>query len=397
MIATRPARVLFLNSRSEFGGADMGLLALVRHLNPARFTSVVILPHHGPLVEALQKAGARIIYLDICRLERLANPAQLLVFLWRFASSLFQLLCMIRRESIDLVYTNSSAIQVGALAARLAGIPNVWHVREIWREPRWLTRPLYRYVYALANRIIAISHAVAQGNFGRADGKIRVVRDGIDLSRFQHLAPRSTALMERHGLDPTRPIVSTVARIVPQKGIETFIEAARHVLDAGIDVQFCIAGDIPRPMYRGYKEKLQQAVDRGRLSDRVFWLGWIDDVPALLNASTVFVLASAGPEGAGLVIPEAWLSGAAVIGPGHSGPAELVQHEHNGLLFEASNPVELGEMMLRLLREKETRRRLAETGRQDALRKHDARRNTADVQTILADLIQGHRGWGSND
>jgi len=387
-MADRPARLLFLNSRSEYGGADMGLLGIVRHLDTERFTPLVVLPHKGPLVGDLEAAGARVIYLDICRLERLATPAQILLFLWRFIKSLWGLLRIVRQERIDLIYTNSSAIQVGALAARLAGIPNVWHIREIWTEPRWLTKPLYRYIYTLANRIIAISHAVALGNFGHDQGKIHVVRDGIDLSRFEGLELRSEAILQRYDLDQSMPIVTTIARMVPQKGLATFVEAARYVRDVGVDARFCLAGDIPRPMYQGYKDGLVREIARSQLEDRVHLLGWSDDTPALLHASTLFVLASIGPEGAGLVIPEAWLSGIPAIGPDHTGPAELIQHGQNGFQFEAGNAEDLAEKIIAMLRDRDSLREMAENGRRDALEKHDAGRNTARIQDIVSELLQ---------
>jgi glycosyltransferase involved in cell wall biosynthesis len=366
----------------------MGLLAIVRHLNPERFTPLVVLPAEGPLVGDLEAAGARVIYLDICRLERLANPRQIVEFLCRFVQSLRQLLRIIREERIDLVYTNSSAIQVGALAARLAGIPNVWHIREIWTEPRWLTKPLYRYVYALSHRIIAISHAVAQGNFGRADGKIHVVRDGIDRSRFTRLDQRAAAIRQRYRLDTSWPIVTTVARMVPQKGLASFVDAARRLRDAGVNARFCIAGDIPRPMYARYKAELQDEIQLNQIADRVHLLGWVEDVPALLHTSNIFVLASIGPEGAGLVIPEAWLSGIAVIGPDHSGPAELIRHGENGLLFEAGRGDDLAAKVMALLSDPEALSQMAERGREDALALHDAGQNTARIEDIMTELLQ---------
>ena len=392
MSQERPARVLFLNSRSEYGGADMGLLTIVRYLDRARFEPIVVLPQDGPLVPRLRDAGADVLFLDICRLERLASPAQLWSFARRFAGSLAGLRRIIRRRGIDLVYTNSSAIQVGALAARLEHIPNVWHLREIWTSPRWLTWPLYRYVYALADRIIAISRAVALGNFGRAGGKIIVVHDGVDLARFEQWEGRGEDLRRRWGMTQPWPIVTSVARLVPQKGLDCLIEAARRLRDAGVDAYTCIAGDIPRPMYQPYKERLARMIAEYSLSDRVFLLGWCDDAPALLHRSDLFVLASVGPEGAGLVIPEAWLAGIPVVAPDHSGPAEIVADGRNGLLFRSANAGDLAEKIAALLADPARRRALAETGRQTALERHDAQRNTAIIAEAMSALLAGRRG-----
>jgi glycosyltransferase involved in cell wall biosynthesis len=386
-MSRRPARILFLNSRSEFGGADMGLHSIVRYLDPARFQSIVLLPHAGPLVAPLQAAGAEVLYHDICRLERLATPAQISAFARGFVQSLAYLRQTIQERQIDLVYTNSSAIPVGALAARRAGIPNVWHVREIWTSPRWLTRPLYRYIRAYADRIIAISQAVAQGDFGRLVPKISIIRDGVDTARFQNLDAPAAAIRAELGLSPDARLVVSMARLTPQKGMHVFIEAAHLALQAGADAYFAIAGDIPRPMYQPYKARLRQMIADFGLEQRVSLIGWRADGPALLRAADVFVLASAGPEGAGLVIPEAWLAGAPVIVPDHSGPREIVEDGRTGLWFRNADAGDLSAKLCALLVDSARRRALASAGRQVALTYHDARVNTAAIADLLDDLL----------
>ncbi|MGC8826115.1 MAG: glycosyltransferase, partial [Anaerolineae bacterium] len=105
----------------------------------------------------------------------------------------------------------------------------------------------------------------------------------------------------------------------------------------------------------------------------------------------VVVLASAGPEGAGLIIPEAWLAGAPVIVPNHSGPLELVRHGETGLHFRAGDPVDLAAQIGTLLADAELRSRLAQAGRQVALTRHDARANTARLESVLDELLRPGR------
>ncbi|MGQ9517182.1 MAG: glycosyltransferase [Anaerolineae bacterium] len=384
---SEPKRILFLNSRSEYGGADMGLLTIVQNLDQRRFTPVVVLPHPGPLVGELEAAGARVIYLNLCRLERLAGLRDIWEFGRRFLSSTTQLMRLIRQEHIALVYTNSSAIPVGALAARLSKIPNVWHIREIWTSPRWLTRSLYRYIALTADRIITITYAVAVANFRDVGGKIRVIYDGVDRRRFENLDQRAAGVRRQFGLTEPWPIVASVARMVPQKGLDTLVEAAHRLNGAGIRAYFCLAGDIPRTMYQSYKDALCRRIQAHHLEDMVRLLGWIEDVPALLAASDVVVLASAGPEGAGLIIPEAWLAGTPVVVPNHSGPQELVRHGETGLHFRAGDADDLARQIETLLTDKEMRERLAQAGREVARTRHDAQRNTARVESVLDELL----------
>lgn len=384
---SEPKRILFLNSRSEYGGADMGLLTIVQNLDQRRFTPVVVLPHPGPLVGELEAAGARVIYLDLCRLERLSSLRDIWEFGRRFLSSTIQLMRLIRQEHISLVYTNSSAIPVGALAARLSKVPNVWHIREIWTSPRWLTRSLYRYIALAADRIITITYAVAMANFREVGSKIRVIYDGVDCQRFDSLDQRAAGVRRQFGLTEPWPIVTSVARMVPQKGLDTLVEAAHRLKEAGFHAYFCLAGDIPRAMYQSYKDELCRRIQTHHLEDMVRLLGWIEDVPALLAASDVVVLASAGPEGAGLIIPEAWLAGTPVVVPNHSGPQELVRHGETGLHFRAGDPDDLARQIETLLKDAELRARLAQAGREIARTRHDAQGNTARIESVLDELL----------
>jgi len=229
---------------------------------------------------------------------------------------------------------------------------------------------------------------VAQGNFGQPGPKVVVVYDGVDAACFEGLDGDATRLRERLGLEPGQPMVMTVARLVPQKGLHIFIEAARLAELAGAGAIYCIAGDIPRPMYQSYKERLQGMIRDYGLERKVLLLGWREDTPALLRVSDIFVLASVGPEGAGLVIPEAWLAGAPVIVPDHSGPREIVEDGVTGLRFPNADATALSERILMLLRDPALRATLAAAGRQQALARHNAQRNAAQIAGLLEPLLR---------
>ena len=394
-MAARPARLLFLNSRSEYGGADMGLLSVVRHLSPERFASWVILPQEGPLVADLRQAGASVHFMPLARLERLDSLAEVLRFPWQTIRSTWLLQRFIRRQGIDLVYTNSSAMQAGALAARLAGVPHVWHVREIWTSPRLITVPLYRFIHAFSDRVIALSQTAAEENFGRRAGDVQVIRDSIDPHRFQD-QPALAELRQEFGLAPDTPVVGTVARLAPQKGLHCFLEAAERLASQRAGVRFMIVGDIPRPRYQAYKDQLLDMARRPALDGRVIFTGWRGDVPALLQLFTVFVLPSSGAEGLGSVIAEAWWARRPVVAPDHSGPKETVRHGHTGLHFRSGSAADLAAQVDMLLEDGALRERLAAAGHEEALAHYNAVRNVQKIEDVLHDALTHSRKGRKN-
>jgi len=381
------ANILFLNSRSEYGGADMGLLSIVKYLSRERYRSWVVLPGDGPLVGAMRDAGAEVLQIPLAKLERLDSVAGLLAFPFRTMGSTTRLVRLIREKSIDLVYTNSSAIQAGALAARLAGVPHVWHIREIWTKPRLITRPLYRFARAASSEVIAITQAVARADFGAATDGIHIIGDSIDHQRFASLTSAKELRMEL-GISFDAPVVGTVARLVPQKGLHHFLEAAEIVLQECERARFLIVGDILRLRYQEYKDQLLCAASKPSLSGRVVFSGWRQDVPDLLRAMDVFALCSAGPEGLGSVIAEAWWAGRPVVAPDHSGPAEVVSPGQTGLLYRNGETEDLAESILSLLRDPELARRLASAGQAEAQAKYHAAVNVGRIEGIFDSVLK---------
>ena len=380
------AKVLFLTSRSELGGADFCLLEAIRYLDKERFKPLVGLPGPGPLVDDLLEAGAKVFYLDLQPLEKPEGPSDFARFLVGLMPSTLRLIRVLRQEQVDLVYTNSSAIQTGALAARLCCIPNVWHVREIWTTPKWLIRALNRYIYIMANHIIAISRAVADRNFGAwHSDKITVLYDGIDWSLYAE--PDKHISLATFGIRSDKPILGMVTRLVPWKGTHLLLEAAAGLVSMGYDFDILIVGDTPRSIYSSYKDDLLQQVAELGLSGKVFFVGWQAHVSSFLHQMDALVLPSVRPEPFGRVILEAWAAGKPVVASAHGGPLEIIQHGQNGLLFEPNDPGDLTRQLAFLLDHKEQREVMGKVGRRTVLQRFDVQRSVHQIQSICESVI----------
>ena len=140
----RGRRVLFLHSSAGRYGADRQLELIATGLDPDRFEPIVVLAERGPLCDALEAAGVEVHVRPLAVLRRaLMSPAGMGRVAAAWAADAGGLGRLARKRGVALVHTNTSVTLGGAAAARVAGVPHVWHVREIYAGfERWW--PAYR-------------------------------------------------------------------------------------------------------------------------------------------------------------------------------------------------------------------------------------------------------------
>jgi glycosyltransferase involved in cell wall biosynthesis len=168
---------------------------------------------------------------------------------------------------------------VGALAARLAGIPCVMHFHDTIAG-KALTA--LRVAARLGSRArIACSQMVADTI---AAGPTSVIYAPLDLDRYATIPERSSARAAL-GLPDDLPVVSLVGRINRWKGHDRFLRIAARVNES-IPVRFVIAG---APVFRDadFVPELYALADRLGLQDRIAFLPWVDDATSIYAASDI--------------------------------------------------------------------------------------------------------------
>ena len=186
---------------------------------------------------------------------------------------------LIRRRGVRIVHgTDFVTNFLGLLAARLAGARMVVNRVDLGHErPGFgpLRRRVEKLVSARADVVCANAEAVARlciSQEGCSPERVVVVRNGIDLRRFDELAARPL-----EGPFPAGgPVVAVVANLWPVKDHRTLVEAAALVRRHRPDVRFGLVGDGPE------RRDLERRIDELGLRDSVHLLGTRYDVPAIL-------------------------------------------------------------------------------------------------------------------
>jgi glycosyltransferase involved in cell wall biosynthesis len=150
-------------------------------------------------------------------------------------------------------------------------------------------------------------------------------------------------------------VVMTIAKLTPQKDLESFLYMACHVLGLRSSVMFLIAGTGPE------EDALKKLSAKLNLQTAVRFLGFQSDVSSLLAASDIFVLTSQW-EGLPRVVLEAMGAGKPVVAAAVSGVPELVVNDSTGFLVPRESPAKTAEAVVRLIDNPILRQQLGAAG-----------------------------------
>ncbi|HAS85113.1 MAG TPA: hypothetical protein DCS23_03550, partial [Candidatus Yonathbacteria bacterium] len=324
-------KILFVITKSNFGGAQKYVFDLATGLPKDQFDVAVALGGSGILIQKLHAENIRV--LPIFSLARDVNP-------WSDITAFFELWKIFREEKPDVVHLNSAkAGGVGALVARLAGVQKIIFTAHGWafneERPMWqkLIIKFFSWITViLSHETIAVSNAVRNNTSGWpfVVGKISVIKNGINEPNFLsssearlHLFAKANTHVPENAF-----IVGTIAELHKSKGLTYAIEAFAKLIPENPNLYYFIIGGGEE------KERLEALVGLHNLHGRVFLLGFVDDASRYLRAFDIFLLPSI-TEGLALVLLEAGLAGLPVVASSVGGIPEVIEEEKTGLLVPA--------------------------------------------------------------
>jgi glycosyltransferase involved in cell wall biosynthesis len=363
-------KIVHYTDTAGFGGAEQGLLTLLGGLDRERWEPVLF--HHAhsgiaPLLERTRRLGIRTREVPT---EPQSHDWRWLRFFGR----------MIRSERPAVFHAHlvwPLACTYGLAAAALFRVPAVVATQQLFapvETPR--DRRLQKLISMGIDRYIAVSDNLARElrPLVFRPERVVVIHNSVATARFR-CAP-SAALRESLttiGL----PLVLTLSRLDPQKGLPFLLEAAKMVPDA----VFAVAG-----AGRDRAALEDQARSLG-LNGRLLFLGHRDDIPDLLAVCDLFVLPSLF-EGLPISVLEAMAAGKPVVATRIGGTDETVEEGRTGFLVPARDPAALASAIRRVLADPPEARRMGEAGRARALSEFSAEtmvgRTTGLYENLLA-------------
>lgn len=334
-------KLLHVETGRHLYGGPQQVVWLLRGLGKRDVDSALVCVPGSDIDRAARELGIR-VYNVPCAGD--LDPS----FAWWLAQ-------VVRWESPDLLHCHSrrGADLSGGLVARFSGTPAVLSRRVDHPEPGWLAG----LRYGPFRRVIAISDTVAASlrDSGLAASRMLVIRSAVDHARFASTVD-AAEFRRRFGLQDDAVVIAAAGQLIPRKGHRYLLEAMAGLARAVPAAVLLVFGQ------GELEDELRQQAESLGLGRRVQFPGFRDDLDDYLGAIDLLVH-PALREGLGVAMLKAQAAGVPVVAFDVAGSREAVAGGRTGLLVPAKDARALERAIVRLLDDREERRRFGEAAR----------------------------------
>jgi glycosyltransferase involved in cell wall biosynthesis len=291
-----------------------------------------------------------------------------------------------REQKIDIIHTHGPKDSWMCFPLHLLGIPIV--------RSRHVTVPIkpgiqHSFIYRNGcRRVIATAEIIKQTlvNVNKLDvNRVDVVGEGVSLEEYN---PQIDKMIFRKewSVAADAPCVGIIAMMRGDKGHHFFLDAAFEVLKTHPDARFFMIGEGigGKRVERELRDRIQGVNEK-----RVIMTGYRWDIPQVIAAMDIVVIASIEVEAQSRIAPQTFACQRALIATKVGGIPELVTDEVNGLLVPPSDPKAMAEAMRKLLDDSSLRGKIADAGYQTAKEKLSIERMMEDTLAVYQKAVSG--------
>ena len=292
---------------------------------------------------------------------------------------------IVRRYGIDIIHLNNGFTPFeGMLAARLAGVPCVVHLRGFRTEQRSSHGNTYRRIA----RTITVSDAVREslGSTSIRPDQIVTIYDPVDTDRFAEVADGREETRAAWGIAPDDVAVGIFGRVIPWKGQLEFVRSALEAMRTAPNLKAVIVGDESDGPAE-YFEEVKKLIRASPFAERFVLTGFQPRVAEFYHAMDIVVHASIQPEPFGMVVPEAMAARRPIIAADAGGPREVVTPGEDGLLVPAGDVHGMAKAMIALASDPDLRQSMGEHGHAMVSARFTIARIAAQVMAVYRELV----------
>lgn len=379
----RKHKIAYVIDGLGMGGAERLMVPILKHLNRDRFDAYVCALQSrdgNPMAEELRLLGIPVECLDIKHLRD-----------W---DALPRLTGYLKRVGADLVHTQLEFANIlGNVSAKYLRLPSVCTIHvmpalDVKTKSKLHQRVEWFALRRFCDRVISVSEEARQHHLaisGAPSSQVVTLYNGIDLSSFVSLERERerAAVRTELGIPPDANVLTTVAVLRPQKGIQFMIRALPAILASHPNTYYLVVGD------GSHRDALLEEVQKAGVGDRVVFAGMRRDVTRLLSASDVFVLPTL-TEALPTVLAEAMAARLPIVASRVGGVPEMVTDGQNGCLVE---PEDLDGLVLacrQLVAGKDIRAAMGEEGWRTVDQKFNIERQVDTLEELYLDQLRAY-------
>ena len=368
MNKTSRKKILYLITKSSWGGAGRYVYDLATGLPRENFEVVVALGGAGELKDRLETQKIRTITIPTLQRD---------VVLWGEIKVFLNLVKILRKEKPDVLHTNSSkAGALGAFAGRITRVPKIIFTAHGWafNENRsFFSRTMITLIHwitiVLSHKTIAVSRQTKEQALKKMPfikNKLVVVHNGIKEDSFKERSLAQKEIFPKgipENITKDTVWIGTISELHKNKGLDYIIHAISKISRSDLDIKehprttlgqkklfvFVIIGGGEE------KEQLEKLIEKEKLQDIVFLVGYKKNAATLLKAFDIFTLTSR-TEAFPYVPLEAGLAELPVIASRVGGIPEILSSKDCGILVKPENIDEITRAVVQLLENNKQRK-----------------------------------------
>jgi glycosyltransferase involved in cell wall biosynthesis len=326
-------KVLLLQDTTNYAGTEAHVLTLSKNLVKHTDVSPLVGVTAGGELHR-RCAAANIPYHVLPKTPGMFNLAGMIA-----------VAVMLRNREVDVIHAHNGRTSLVAVCAKLLTQRGKVVLTQHFIEPDYVNRKgiggllaglVHRFILTSVEQHICISQAVRIGFLDRQEQcgvppeAVHVVQNGIDdvYELLDKVDCRERLISDLNLLQETR-LILCVARLEPEKDVQALLTSVSKI-ETSIPFHCFIVGD------GSERSRLEELVCDAKIHDKVSFLGFREDVPAIMMAADIFVL-PAPAEPFGLVVVEAMMAALPVVAIANGGPSEIVVDEQTGFLVPADD------------------------------------------------------------
>jgi glycosyltransferase involved in cell wall biosynthesis len=353
--------ILFVHSANDLYGSGKSLINVVKIALKKGYKCYVILPAHGALNDYFKELDVEVYIKDIGIIRRkYFNLFGLINRFFKILISQGILYRIIKKNNINLVYSNTTAVLSPAIITKLLKLKHIWHIHEILLYPKLFVKLIAFLLDNFSTYCIAVSKSVQKHwiDLGVNKNKIKIIYNAINTSEFK---PCNNTLLDELNPKKNDIVMGMIARVHYWKGQDYFLEIAGRLIKYKSNIKFIMVGDA-FPGYEYIYKKLDLIKSKYNLKNMVLDLGFREDIPEILAVLDVFILPSIQPDPLPTTVLEAMASSKAVVATNHGGATEMIIDGETGILIPWNDPETAAKKILPLLEDVNLRKKMGLKG-----------------------------------
>tara|TARA_B100001250_G_scaffold403002_1_gene416898 strand:- start:232 stop:1356 length:1125 start_codon:yes stop_codon:yes gene_type:complete len=341
-------KICYVDEDGRFGGPQQRMLIVANELQNKGYTIDFLIPKDEIDIfkQKLIKNNLNFYQLNLTRLS--LKPLFLIRYIVLFFYEIYLLVNFFKKKKYDIIQANSTPQFKAIIACIILKLNSVWVIEDSY-FPKIIVS-LFRLFARISNcKIIYTSERVY--NFYFKD------RPVLKNHKVEIFAPINTLIFDKN-IEFSKPtyllnnkiVITTVAGIVPVKGVEYFLKAAEILHSKNNDLEFIIAG-YNISSQKKYYSKIKKIIDEKKYIKHI---GMCDDVPQLLANSDIFVCTSISEAGP-MTVYEAMLMQLPVVTTDVGACNQIIKNNFSGIIVPIKMPEKIADAIEKLVKDKKLR------------------------------------------